>query len=123
MHILVTVKDNKNRFISIKELEMTLEYIRKHGEGWEWSDNVGYELDTRRCLHAHTLFKSPNNISVKKWTEWLSKVTGLHVHFQPYKKDDDSKIRRYINKERVPKEILENDSRQYFLTRKNMFNI
>lgn len=121
MHILVTVKDNKNRFITIKELETSLSIMRSNSKGFEWSDNEGYELDSRQCLHVHTLFKSANNLSVSKWSQRFSELTGLHVHLQPYKKEDDKKIRMYIKKEKVSKEILEDESRQYFLTKQKLF--
>lgn len=111
----LTIKNNRARYTSIKELEEYFAKVRQLIPQAEYSDKVGYELDSKCRMHLHAVFCVPNQISCKTYGE-LANYGSVHHFFKRFPKKDLEKVISYATKEKSP-EIVEEISYQHWFQR------
>lgn len=103
---LMTMKSNAKVFITLSHLRDSYNLIVKSDNGFEWSDQVAYELDSLYRLHIHTILCARNNISLQRYTKKWSQLAELHVHLVPLDIDTLPMAQAYVKKElRTPDEL------------------
>lgn len=125
---MLTVKDNASRVVEKRELDQALSIIRQLIAGAEYSDYVGYELDSRGYMHCHTMITVPNRLSQKQIARLLSIATGFHTHLQFIPASDCERAMEYTRKEGRPPCRLEQISRSIHIARQfkragNLFRV
>lgn len=92
---LVTIKRNAMEFTSIKDIGRVLFNLKENmtNVGAEWSDNVGYELDSRSRLHLHTYISASRRIYFPRYA-----LKGWSIHFKEVNKDAIPDVISYILK-------------------------
>lgn len=124
-YYLVTLKDNKDRYISQRELYTQLQHVVRDymPKGTDWSTCIAYELDTRSCLHLHTIVLTKNRISYKKISQAFSEKYNMHLHFKMFPKKDLQNVYDYICKEPRPYTTLEQISRERLYYKPTIFDV
>lgn len=90
---LVTIRQNRKRFISIDDLNIKYQHIigKLAKYGCEWSDNIGYELTKGKVLHMHTY------VSCQK-APWYKSDDGWNIQLKEFPVSDVGNIIGYIKK-------------------------
>lgn len=118
-YILVTIRLNHKRFISMDELYEKYLHIKskltKYGS--DWSDNIGYELTKGNVLHLHTYVVCCNK-------PWYKSDNGWNIQFKEFPLEDIKIIIDYINKQpqtQAAREQRETESKIYNLSLTELF--
>lgn len=90
-YYLVTIKRNVLGYTKMDYINQQY-YRLKRLSSFEWSDQIGYELDSLNRLHLHTIC---SGVPKGRYGR-----TGWHIHFQPFEEKDYERVCDYIHKDR-----------------------
>lgn len=102
-YYIVTLKNNHNVHTSIDDLDYCYKSLQKDVSAHcktakitSWSSYRGYELDSKRKLHFHTILTTDVGLYFKKLTK---NYKGWSIHFQKFPAEDYVKVIQYITKD------------------------
>lgn len=111
----LTIKNNRARYTSIRELNEYYAKFRELIPRADYTDQIGYELDSKNRMHLHTVFCVPNQLSCKD-TNAMANYGSVQHHIKRFPFKDLERVVKYATQEKVPY-IKEEISYQYWLHR------
>lgn len=86
---LITIRAGAKRYIAKEELNQILKNMITQLKGIEWSSVVGYELDSDRRWHLHTMCTATKIPYLKRFNR-----NSIYVHFQKRTDEQQNKKAR-----------------------------
>lgn len=90
---LVTIKCNKVSYTSRDQIDLVFDLVKRRlPKGYELGMSA-YELDSLKRWHFHIIVNMEREPFYK-----LFQVRGWSIHFQPFDRCDEFKVRSYLDK-------------------------